>query len=281
MDCSESPGKCPWERYHLLGTKRSATLGAGAYGYVRAAWDKKAQKLVAIKIQPSDSDEGAREFMLFQSVPQHPNLLRMHDVFLKGKEVSIVFDYCEMSLYDMWKRAQGFLDWEKTISYGEQILRGLGHLHRNRVAHRDLSQKNVLINDGRCVVADLGLAESASTLVLDRMVTTLFHRAPEACFPEARESTQQCPLDMWSYGVVIAELWTGMHIFAAEKGDDEKDVKPLLRVLVDWLGTPPDDYPYLAEMKRRIPRELAATRPATRTCQIFRGRMASLPIYLA
>ena len=72
-----------------------------------------------------------------------------------------------------------------------------------------------------------------------------------------------------------------MHIFAAEKGDDGKDAKPLLRVLVNWLGTPPDDYPYLAEMKRRIPRELAATRPATRTCQIFRGRIASLPIYLA
>ena len=77
---------------------------------MRAAWDKKAQKLVAIKIQPSDSDEGARELMLFQCLPRHPNLLRLHDVFVSGDEMSMVFDYCLLSLADVWKRAQGFLD---------------------------------------------------------------------------------------------------------------------------------------------------------------------------
>ena len=182
MDCSKTPGK---ERYSLLG-KNSASLGKGSYGYVRAAWDTQTQKLVAIKIQDRKSDEGLRELMLFQCLPEHPNLLRLHKVFVSGDEMSMVFDYCLLSLADMWRRAQGFLDWEKTFLYGEQILRGLGHLHQNLVAHRDLSLSNVLIRDDRCVVADLGLAECASTLVLDRLVTTAWCRAPEANFPEAR-----------------------------------------------------------------------------------------------
>ena len=268
MDCAETPGK---ERYALLG-KRSASLGRGSYGNVRAAWYRQTQKLVAIKIQDRRSEEGLRELMLFQCLPEHPNLLRVHNVFVSGNEMSIVFDYCLLSLADMWRRAQGFLDWEKTFMYGEQILRGLGHLHQNRVAHRDLSLSNVLIKDDRCVVADLGLAECASTLVLDRVVTTAWYRAPEACFPEAQKSTQQCPLDMWSYGVVIAELWTATHIFATEKGDD---VKALLRILVDWLGTPPGEYPYLEELEERIPGQVEAAKSGCSMPARLRERLGS------
>ena len=268
MDCAETPGK---ERYRLLG-KSSASLGRGSYGNVRAAWDRQTQKLVAIKIQDRKSDEGARELMLFQCLPEHPNLLRLHDMFVSGGEMSMVFDYCLLSLADVWRRAQGFLDWEKTFLYGEQILRGLGHLHQNGVAHRDLSLSNVLIKDDRCVVADLGLAECASTMVLDRVVTTAWYRAPEACFPGAQKSTQQCPLDMWSYGVVIAELWTATRIFATEKGDD---VKALLRMLVDWLGAPPDEYPYLEELEKRMPRQVEAAKSGCSMQGRLRERLVS------
>ena len=73
---------------------------------------------------------------------------------------------------------------------------------------------NVLMTSGGgCVVADLGLAVSATSIILDRPVTTVWYRAPEACFPGAKVSTQQTALDMWSFGVLLTALWTGTHLF--------------------------------------------------------------------
>ena len=109
-----------------------------------------------------------------------------------------MFEYCILSLADVYSRAQGFLDWSKAWQYGHQVLQGIAHLHKNGVAHRDLSMGNVLMKEdsGVCVVADLGLAACATSIILERPVTTAWYRAPEACFPGAQVATQQVALDM-------------------------------------------------------------------------------------
>ena len=92
-------------------------LGRGAYGQVSPAWDTKEGRLVAIQVQQRASESAKREMMFFQSVPHHPNVLRILDTFVSGLELSLVFEYCILSLGDIWKRAQAFLDWDKARRY--------------------------------------------------------------------------------------------------------------------------------------------------------------------
>ena len=162
-------------------------LGRGAYGQVSLAWDTEEDRLVAIKVQQRASESAKRGMMFCQSVPHHPNVLRILDTFVSGLELSLVFEYCILSLGDIWKRAQAFLDWDKARRYSQQVLHGIAHLHRNDVAHRDINMSNVLVGEdsGRevCVVADLGLAACASYSILDRDVTKAWYRAPRGLLP--------------------------------------------------------------------------------------------------
>ena len=239
--------KC--DRYLSLG-KNAASLGRGAYGQVRPAWDQDAERLVAIKEQRRESDTAKREMMFFQVVPQHPNLLRLLDMFASGPLLSLVFEYCVYSLADMFQRSQGFLDWHVVWRYSLEVLQGVAHLHRNGVSHRDLGMSNVLIREdgGTCVVADLGLAVSASNCILERPVTTAWYRAPEACFAGNSLVCQQSALDLWSYGALLAALWTGTHVFKFPlQADLESENHVLIQHIVNVMGAPEKDWPDIVE----------------------------------
>ena len=158
----ELEGTSKSHRYLPVGRGgKQSMLGRGSYGQVSPAWDTGKERLVAIKVQQRESQSAMREMMFFQCVPHHPNVLRMLDMFVSGSDLSLVFEYCTLSLGDIWKRAQGFLDWNTARRYSLQVLHGIAHLHRNDVSHRDIDMSNVLLReDGDrmvCVVADLGL----------------------------------------------------------------------------------------------------------------------------
>ena len=228
-------------------------VGRGSYGRVCPAWDEEEERLVAIKMQQRSSATARRDMMLFQCVPKHPHVLRLLDVFVSksGSELCLVFEYCIHSLADVYWRAQGFLDWSAAWRCSHQILQGIAHLHANDVAHRDLSIANVLMTgDGDCVVADLGLAVSVTSIMLEKPVTAAWYRAPEACFPGTEVSTQETALDMWSFGVLLAALWTGTHLFqfhATQTAGPETENCMLLQRIVNVMGCPEDGWPDVAK----------------------------------
>ena len=149
------------ERYSRLGT---STLGRGSYGYVYAAWDLDESRIVAVKVQKRSSDEVVREMMFFQTIPSHRHLLRMLDTYVHKNDLCLVFEYLYSSLADVFHRAQGLLPTAVAQDYSCQALQGLFHLHSNRVAHRDLSLGNMLVDipSNTLKIADLGLAACAS-----------------------------------------------------------------------------------------------------------------------
>ena len=235
-------------RYARLGSDK---LGRGSYGYVYPAWDETTARLVAVKVQKRDSDTAVREMMFFQTIPYHKHLLRMLDLYIVGPELFLVFEYLYNSLSDVFHRAEGLLDACVAKDYSHQVLQGLDHLHVHDVAHRDLSMGNILIDipTNTFKIADLGLAACASHFVMDRPITTLWYRAPEAVLGVEKFDFPQTVFDMWSYAVIMCALLSGTHVFclstAQLKPEGQQQIK-ILQKQIDLLGPP--DWPGIKEL---------------------------------
>ena len=83
------------------------------------------------------------------------------------------------------------------------------YLHENKIRHRDLKSRNILIKDGRVFVADFGTAYSwkgsKHSITNHRNVPfTAEYIAPEIALHQSRSTAS----DMWSLGVVFMEMST-------------------------------------------------------------------------
>ena len=181
--------------------------------------------------------------MFFQSIPHHPHLLRMLDSYVVGSELFLVFEYLYNSLSDVFHRAEGLLDVALAKDYSHQVLQGIDHLHSHDVAHRDLSMGNILIDipTNTLKIADLGLAACASNFVLDRLITTLWYRAPEVLLGIKHCDTfSQTTFDMWSFAVIMCALLSGTHVFSFDLGGlDPESLRAEAKVLqkqLDFMG---------------------------------------------
>ena len=100
-----------------------------------------------------------------------------------------------------------------------QMLEGMGYLHDNWVLHRDLKPANILYDHfGNIKICDFGLARHYGDPTPDMTptVVTRSYRGPEICLG-VRNYTPA--LDIWSVGVIAAELLTGKAPFIESKSD--------------------------------------------------------------
>lgn len=100
-----------------------------------------------------------------------------------------------------------------------QILLSLHYIHSADIVHRDIKPSNVLVNSNMKIsVADLGLAWSVSCkdTISNQMtdyVATLWYRAPEILLGSTKYNKS---VDIWSFGCILVELYTGWVLFNGE-----------------------------------------------------------------
>jgi cell division cycle 2-like len=100
-----------------------------------------------------------------------------------------------------------------------QLLEGMKYLHDNWVLHRDLKPANILYDHvGDIKICDFGLARHYGDPVpsMTPLVVTRNYRGPEICLG-VRNYTPA--LDVWSIGVIAAELIVGKAPFIESKCD--------------------------------------------------------------
>ena len=114
----------------------------------------------------------------------------------------------------------------------EQLLRSLTFLKNQRIIHCDLKPENILLRHPKksdITVIDLG----SSCYENERVYTYIqsrFYRSPEVILGMEYGS----PIDMWSFGCILAELYTGYPLFL---GEDEQEQ---LACMMEILGKPSD-----------------------------------------
>lgn len=139
-----------------------------------------------------------------------------------------------MNLYHFLKlnKFQGF-SLSLIRRFAIQILQALGVLQRNNIIHCDLKPENILLkqsNRSAVKVIDFG-----SSCFGDRKIYTYiqsrYYRAPEIILGVNYSGS----IDMWSFGCILVELFTGQPLFPGENETQQ------LLCIMEYLGAPPPD----------------------------------------
>jgi serine/threonine protein kinase len=213
-----------WNRFQKL-----QTLGYGAYGTVYLAKDLQpeddADAFVAVKCVPL-ADVGEREKQMAMGEVailrqlEHRNILRFIECFIDEDSflctVTEFVDGGDLAAFQRkaMENSNGIIDALVVADLAEQILEGLAYLHSNHVLHRDVKPNNFYITKGGVLkIGDFGVSKllSASVPNAATFIGTPFYMAPEVCLGEQYSYAA----DVWSFGVVVYELYCGKLPFTA------------------------------------------------------------------
>jgi eukaryotic-like serine/threonine-protein kinase len=197
-------------------------LGGGGMGVVYKAEDTSLKRIVALKFLPPEltSDQQARSRFLHEaqaaSKIDHPNICAVHDIGeTDDGQTYIVMSYYEGETLKK-KIARGRLKVEQALELTTQIADGLAKAHAADIIHRDVKPANVLVTkDGIAKILDFGLAKLKGETKLTQTgatVGTLSYMAPEQVQGQETDARS----DIWSLGVVLYEMLTGIPPFKGE-----------------------------------------------------------------
>lgn len=186
---------------------RNDELGRGASGGVyRGTWYG---RRVAVKDMHHHDDDPRelREVVLRRQL-SHPNIARIYGWCCDGSKTLVVMPLCEEgSLADVLRRAAGPqpvpteggpLGWGGFFAMASGIARALSHMasRSSPVVHHIVRPANILVQEGRPLLADFGTVEGANRN------GSILYMAPEQC----AGSLQTPATDIFAFGCVMWRL---------------------------------------------------------------------------
>jgi serine/threonine protein kinase len=249
-------------RYEIL-----QVLGKGSFGQVVKALDHKTSQYVALKVIRNKSrfhHQAAVEVKILKYLkdkdPENVyNVIHLHDFFLFRKHLCITFELLSINLYEFIK-SNHFHGLSLTLirRFAYQILQSLKLARKLKIIHCDLKPENILLkqaNRSGIKVIDFGSScfedEKVYTYIQSR-----FYRAPEIILGISYTTA----IDMWSFGCILAELYTGYPLFPGENESEQ------ISCIMEVKGVPPADIMEKATRKKMFfdtagnPRILANSR---------------------
>lgn len=190
-------------------------VSEGTYGVVWKARDLATDEIVAlkqIKFEPEVVKDGfpvtaLRECSVLLAM-SHENVVTVREMVVGHSfdKVFMVMEFMEFDLREGISRFTDALAQSELKGILHQIMAGMAHMHSKWLLHRDIKTSNVLVHrSGRVCLCDFGLARQYQEppQELTQLVVTLWYRAPELLFGEARYGPA---IDMWAIGCVFGEL---------------------------------------------------------------------------
>lgn len=203
-----------------------AIVGTGGMAVVYRAFDKKKNRIVAIKVLRPEYETDVEFVRRFSreaeaaSKVSHENIVNMLDVGIDGDMRYIVMEYVDgLTLKEMIRQRERIHP-DTVIRMTIRILAAVDHAHRNGIVHRDIKPQNILVDSqGRVKVADFGIArlKASQTTRIDNgdgasAMGSVHYFSPE----QARGEIADEKSDLYSVGVVMYEMLTGQVPFDGE-----------------------------------------------------------------
>ena len=192
-------------------------LGEGGMATVYLAEDIKHERKVALKVLNPElaAVVGAERFLAQIKTTanlQHPHILPLFDSGEADSFLFYVMPYVEgESLRERLDREHQ-LPVDDAVRIASDVAEALDHAHRQGVVHRDIKPGNILIHDGRPLIADFGIALAMSTGGGGRLTETgLSLGTPRYMSPEQAAGDEHVgpATDTYSLGCVLYEMLVG------------------------------------------------------------------------
>ena len=203
-------------------------IGSGKFGVIKLCTNKKTKKKYALKIL-SKKDMDSSDLELVRSeieilkICQHPNIIKLYDIFENSDYFYIIMEYCSGGdLFSYIEKRNFKLPEKKACEIIFKLCRALYYIHSYGIVHRDLKPENILMTDDT-ENADIRLLDFGLSKILgpDEMCNepygTLSYVAPEVIIGEPYNKQ----VDLFSVGVITYLLLSGQLPFNHKNSETE------------------------------------------------------------
>jgi serine/threonine protein kinase len=171
---------------------------------------------------------------------QSEALVGFHGAFLHDDDaVVLVMEYMDVGSLEQWRKNKSKslqpsrMEEAFFASIAYQVITGLEYLHSQRILHRDIKPGNILLNtNGAVKLCDFGIVslygEDDHSLQTTVVGTSRF-MSPE----RLRAKPYGKASDIWSFGLVMLELWNGVIPF--------QDCEYIVSLVISVEETPLDE----------------------------------------
>jgi serine/threonine-protein kinase len=203
-------------------------LGAGAFGTVYKAKDRRLGRMVAIKtirLEGLAASQAGLEEMLERfereartaAKLKHPGIVTIHDFGESEGLTYLAMEFIDGIGLERIISETGRLSVERAAALGAQVAEALHYAHEHGVVHRDIKPANIMVEAGdRVKVTDFGIAkpgDSAEHLtVTGSLLGTPSYMSPE----QARGQKLDGRSDLFSLGCVLYEMVAGKKAFRGD-----------------------------------------------------------------
>uniref|UniRef100_A0A8B9H615 Uncharacterized protein n=1 Tax=Astyanax mexicanus TaxID=7994 RepID=A0A8B9H615_ASTMX len=201
-------------------------LGRGQYGIVHRCVEVSSEKTFMakfVKVRGADQAIVKKEIATL-NLARHKNFLILHESFDSPEELVMIYEFISgVDIFERISTANFELNERVIVNYIRQVCEALEYLHSKSYGHFDIRPENIVYTTRRgTTVKIIELGQSRHLTPGDQI--KIQYTAAEYCAPEIHQNEMVSTVtDMWSVGVLVYVLLSGLNPFIAETNQQTID----------------------------------------------------------